>query len=284
MIADAVKNIGGERVEVSSLMGPGVDPHLYKASEGDVRRLSEADVILFNGIHLEAKMGEVLEAMNGRVKTVAVAEALTADRLLSPPGARGTHDPHVWFDVRRWMVAVEAVRDTFVEVDPAHAGEHRERAARYLNELRELDAFVRARLEQVPPDQRVLVTAHDAFSYFGDAYGFEVVGIQGLSTQAEAGTADVQRVARIIAERRIPTIFVESSVPRRAIEAVQAAVASQGPQVAIGGQLFSDALGDPGTPEGTYLGMVRHNVETIVAGLALAREVVRGGDGEEVER
>jgi manganese/zinc/iron transport system substrate-binding protein len=267
MITDIVQNVGGARVQVTGLMGPGVDPHLYKASEGDVTRLAEADVVFYNGLHLEARMGKVFERMQGRVRTVAVTDGIDRALLLAPPEFEGAYDPHVWFDVTLWMKAVERVRDTLIAMDPTSAGLYRANAQSYLEELAELHAYVKAQAGRVPPSQRVLITAHDAFNYFGRAYGFEVRGLQGISTATEAGTADVQALADFIAARKIRAIFVESSVPPRTIEAVQAAVRARGFEVRIGGQLFSDAMGDPGTPEGTYIGMVRHNIDTIVAAL-----------------
>lgn len=267
MIGDAAARVGGNRVEVISLMGAGVDPHLYRASEGDVRRLAEADVIFYNGLHLEAGMGEVLERMGGRTRTAAIGEAIERERLLAPPEFRGAFDPHVWFDVTMWMRAVERVRDVLIEVDGANAGEYRANTENYMRELQELHEYVLAQAERVPREQRVLVTAHDAFNYFGRAYNFEVRGLQGISTAAEASTADVQELSRFIADRRIPAIFVETSIPQRTIEAVQAAVRSHGFETRIGGQLFSDAMGSPGTPEGNYVGMVRHNIDTIVGAL-----------------
>jgi manganese/zinc/iron transport system substrate-binding protein len=265
MIADAVENLGGGRVEVTALMGPGVDPHLYQASEGDIRRLSDADLVVFNGLHLEAKLSDVLGEMEGR--TVAAAEGIDPSLLLAPPEFAGQYDPHVWFDVKLWTQAVERVRDTLAERDPDGADEYRRNAEAYLAELRELHAWVAEEVERVPAERRVVVTAHDAFNYFGRAYGFEVRGLQGISTASEAGARDVQELAAFIAEQRIPAIFVETSVSPRAIQAVREAVRARGFEVAIGEQLFSDALGDPGTPEGTYVGMVRHNVEAIVSAL-----------------
>ncbi len=268
MITDVVQIVGGERVAVTGLMGSGVDPHLYKASEGDVRRLAEADLIFYNGLHLEAQMGEVLEQMDGRgIKTRAVTEGIERDDLLQPEDFEGHYDPHVWFDVTLWTQAVETVRDTLAEIDPGSAGTYRANAAAYLEELEALHTYVQEQTGRIPDEQRVLITAHDAFNYFGRAYGFEVRGLQGISTEAEAGTGDVQALAGFIAERRIPAIFIESSVPERNVEAVQAAVQAQGFEVAIGGELFSDAMGDEGTEEGTYVGMVRHNVDTIVGAL-----------------
>ena len=267
MITDVVENVGGDRVDVTGLMGPGVDPHLYKASEGDVIDLAEADVVFYNGLHLEAKLAEVFERMEGRTRTFAVTDGIPRARLLAPPAFAGAYDPHVWFDVSLWMLAAEHVRDSLAALDRAHASEYRANARRYLARLAELDRYVKRQAARVPRERRVIVTAHDAFNYFGRAYGFEVRGLQGISTAAEAGTADVRRLADFIAERRIPAIFVESSVSPRAIEAVREAVRSRGFDVAIGEQLFSDAMGDPGTPEGTYVGMVRDNIDAIVTGL-----------------
>ena len=267
MITDIVQNVGGDRVNATGLMGPGIDPHLYKASEGDVTRLAGADLIFYNGLHLEGKMAGVLERMQDQIKTVAVTQDIDKTILLAPPEFEGAYDPHVWFNVTLWMKAVERVRDTLIEVDKGSAKLYRANTKAYLAKLGELHNYVIQQAEQIPPDQRVLVTAHDAFNYFGRAYGFEVRGLQGISTAAEAGTADVQALVQFIVERRIPAMFVETSVPRQSIEAVQAAVKAKGFSVEIGGQLFSDAMGASGTPEGTYIGMVRHNIDTIVASL-----------------
>ncbi len=267
MITDIVRHVGGPRVQVIGLMGPGVDPHLYKATEGDVIRLLEADVVFYNGLHLEAKMGDVLERMRSRTRTVAVTDCIDRSLLLASPQFEGAYDPHVWFDVTLWMKAVACARDALVDMDPGSADLYRANAQAYLAQLAELHAYVQAQAARLPPEQRVLITAHDAFHYFGRAYGFEVRGLQGISTATEAGTADVQRLADFIAQRKIRAIFVESSVSPRTIEAVQAAVQARGFHVRIGGQLFSDAMGDPSTPEGTYIGMVRHNIDTIVGAL-----------------
>lgn len=272
MIGDVAAQIGGPAVAVTTLMGPGVDPHLYKARAGDVRRLSRAELVLYHGLHLEAAMAEVLAEMGDRRRTVAVTEWIDEAELVSPPEYRGSYDPHVWFDVRLWMHAARRIAAALREADPAHEAEYARREAEYLRELEALDEWVRERAAELPPERRVLITAHDAFGYFGRAYGFEVMGLQGISTAAEAGTADVQRLGEEIARRRIPAVFVESSIPRRTIEAVQAAVSSRGFRVEIGGELYSDALGDAGTEAGTYIGMVRHNVDTIVG--ALQRDVV----------
>lgn len=268
MIADIARNVGGEHVEVIALMGSGVDPHLYKASEGDVRRLQEADLIFYSGLHLEAQLGEVLEKMNDfGVRTVAVTDKIDRATLLANPQYPDQYDPHVWFDVTMWMKAVEQVQETLSETDPAHKSEYEANAQTFLAQLEELHQYVLSQAATIPVEKRVIITAHDAFSYFGRAYGFEVRGLQGISTEAQAGTADVQDLANFIVENQIPAIFVESSVPQRNVEAVQAAVQAQGFDVQIGGSLFSDAMGSEGTPEGTYTGMVRHNIDTIVAAL-----------------
>ncbi len=268
MIADIARNVGGERVQVTALMGPGVDPHLYKASEGDVRRLQSADLILYNGLHLEAQLGEVLKKMNEfGVRTVAVAEGIDPGALLADPTYPDVYDPHIWFDVTMWMQAVERAKEALIAVDPNHADEYVANAAAYLQELQALHQYVLSQAAKVPPEKRVLITAHDAFHYFGRAYGFEVRGLQGISTEAQPGAADVQNLAAFIVERRIPAIFVETSVPQRNIEAVQAAVQARGFDVRLGGTLFSDAMGSEGTPEGTYIGMVKHNIDTIVSAL-----------------
>ena len=265
MVADAAERVGGDRVRVKALMGPGIDPHLYKASEGDVADLVEADLVLFNGLHLEAKLGDVLERLDDRAAPIAVR--LSEDRLLSPPAFGGQHDPHVWFDVDLWARAVEETGRVLGRRDPAGAAQYRRNAAAYAAELRRLDDWVRDETQRIPEEGRVLVTAHDAFGYFGRRYGFEVRGLQGISTASEAGAQDVQQLAEFIADRRIPSLFVESSVSPRAIAAVRAAVRSRDFDVEVGEQLYSDAMGDPGTPEGTYPGMIRHNVRAIVEGL-----------------
>jgi manganese/zinc/iron transport system substrate-binding protein len=267
MIANLAENIGGEHVTVHALMGPGVDPHLYVASEGDVELLQNADIIFYNGLFLEAQMDDILKQLGERKTVIPVAEHIDPSQLLPWVAYPDEFDPHVWFDVQLWMKAAEAVRNTLVEVDAANADTYRTNADAFLAELSELDAYVREQAERVPAEQRVLITAHDAFHYFGRAYGFEVRGLQGISTASEAGTADVRDLADFIVERQIPAIFVESSVPVRNVEALQAAVKDRGFDVVIGGSLFSDAMGDPGTPEGTYIGMVRHNIDTIVGSL-----------------
>lgn len=267
MIADAVQNIGGERIEVIALMGPGVDPHLYKASEGDVNRMSNADIIFYNGLHLEGKMTEIFERLRNRKTTVAIGETIQKQDLLAPPEFEGNYDPHIWFDVSLWLKAISAIAATLTEMDSTHRLIYADNFNQYGNELTDLHHYVLERASQVLQDKRVLVTAHDAFNYFGRAYAFEVRGLQGISTATEAGTADIQNLAEFIVARRIPAIFVESSVPPRSIEALQAAVESRKFDIRIGGNLFSDAMGDAETSQGNYVGMVRHNIDTIVDAL-----------------
>lgn len=271
LLADAARVIGGDSFEVAGLMGPGVDPHLYKASAGDVELLRRADLVLYNGLHLEGKMGEVFEGLRAQGRrTVAVAERIPAARLL--PIGDGMHDPHLWFDVALWAEALQAVAGAMAKTAPAAATEIGARAVAYFGELAALDDEVRRAMAAIPAERRVLVTAHDAFGYFGRAYAVEVTGLLGVSTVAEAGTDDVQRLAAMIAERRLPAIFVETTVPVRYVEALRDAVLARGHEVRIGGHLYSDALGDADGPAGSYVGMVRENAQTIAAALTQGAE------------
>uniref|UniRef100_A0A832I548 Manganese transporter n=1 Tax=Eiseniibacteriota bacterium TaxID=2212470 RepID=A0A832I548_UNCEI len=267
MVADLARAVGGPHVAVTGLMGPGVDPHLYKASEGDLARLDGARLVLYNGLNLEGKMGDLLVRMSRTRPTVAVTEAIPESLLREPPEFAGHYDPHVWFDVSLWARAVDRVRDALAEADPPRRAAYEANAAAYRDTLAALHAWVAAEIASIPPPRRVLVTAHDAFGYFGRAYGIEVVGLQGISTVAEFGLADVRRLVDLIVARRVPAVFVESSVPRRALDAVVEGCRARGHEVRVGGTLYSDALGAEGTPEGTYAGMVRANVRAIVGAL-----------------
>lgn len=268
MIADVAREVGGAYVDVTGLMGPGVDPHLYKASQGDIRKLEQAKVIFYNGLHLEGKMTDILEKMSSSKLVTAVTETIPIEELHSGKDTGGTeYDPHVWFNVSHWMHAAEAVRDTLVEADPDHAEEYKAQAEAYLAKLKDLDAEVREKILEIPEASRVLVTAHDAFGYFGQAYGMKVMGLQGISTAAEYGAKDVSELRDYLVDNHIKAVFVESSVPAKAMEAIIAGAAQKGHTVTIGGELFSDAMGAEGTEEGTYIGMIRHNVETIVEAL-----------------
>lgn len=265
MIADAAQNVGAGRVDVQPLMGPGTDPHLYKATAGDVRTLDGADIILYNGLELEGRMAEIFDAMRSKRAVVAVAENLHEQDLITLTASK--KDPHVWFDVQLWKQVVESIRDALIDLDPGHSEKYNENTRQYLSKLDELDAWAKREFESIPRDQRVLVTAHDAFGYLGKRYGIEVLAIQGVSTATEASAADIRRLADVLSTRKIKALFVESSVPQSTIEALQQAVKSRGWNIELGGELFSDAMGAPGTVEGTYVGMFRHNVRTIVEAL-----------------
>ena len=269
MITDVARNIGGNAFAISGLMGPGIDPHLYKPSAGDIVRLGDADLVLFNGLHLEGRLTETLEDIHasGNVTTRAIAESIPEDLLLADEENPDASDPHVWMDVSLWSIATEAITQELIALNPDDGEAISLRSEDYRRRLAELEEWVFSEFARVPEEIRVLVTAHDAFNYFGRRYDIEVLGLQGLSTATEAGAADVQSLSAMLAERRIPAIFVESSIPPSTIEAVQAASQARGWDVQIGGELYSDAMGASGTPEGTYIGMVRHNVSTVVEAL-----------------
>lgn len=265
MITDVAREIGGGRVAVTGLMGPGVDPHLYKASQGDIKKLEDADLILYSGLHLEGKLNSIFEKMAKKLRVVAVTRDIPEERLMTVKN--GAHDPHVWFDVQLWAIAAGTIRDALIEADPDGKAVYEKAAADYLAKLEALDAYAREQIASIPEKDRVMVTAHDAFGYFGKAYGIEVVGLQGISTAAEYGSKDVTSLRDMLVERKIKAVFVESSVPKRSIEAVIEGARKLGHEIRIGGELFSDAMGKEGTVEGTYIGMVRHNVDTIASSL-----------------
>ena len=268
MLADLSTVIGGERVTVDGLMGPGIDPHLYQASEGDVSLMQKADIVVYNGLHLEGKMGEIFENLSGgKANVICIEDGLDESRLLASEDDSSAHDPHIWFDVALWKEAAKTVADGLSQADPDGKADYEANLESYLKELDETDTYIRNRAAELPEAQRVLVTAHDAFQYFGKAYGFEVRGLQGISTDAEAGTADVSALADFIVERQIKAIFVESSVPPKTIEALQAAVKAKNFDVAIGGELYSDSLGDPEAGTDTYVLTVKANIDTIVDAL-----------------
>ncbi len=268
MLADLVSSIGGERVTVNGLMGPGIDPHLYQASAGDVSLMQKADVVVYNGLHLEGKMGEIFENLSNQGSAViCIEKGLDESSLLAWENDSSIHDPHIWFDVSLWKDAAKTVAIGLTDTDPNGKAEYEANLDTYLKELDETDTYIRSRADELAEEQRVLVTAHDAFQYFGKAYGFEVRGLQGISTDAEAGTADVSELANFIVERQIKAIFVESSVPPKTIEALQAAVKAKGFDVSIGGELYSDSLGDAKSGADTYILTVKANIDTIVNAL-----------------
>ena len=267
MLTDLVKNIGGDLIDVQGLMGAGVDPHLYKASEGDVSKLFNADVIFYNGLHLEGKLVAVFEKMEAQKTTVALGEFLAKEGLIGSDYFASNYDPHVWFNIQYFKEFSDKVTSVLSEKDPKNASSYTLNNLAFQQELDFLHRAVVNTIATLAPEKRILVTAHDAFNYFGKAYGFKVVGLQGLSTATEAGVQDVQKLSEYIIANKVKAIFIESSVPRRTIEALEAAVLSKGHQVSIGGSLYSDALGDGGSVEGTYVGMFLYNVKTIVNAL-----------------
>ena len=267
MIADAARAVGGNRVTVTSLLGEGVDPHTYRPTRSDIARLSGADLILANGLYLEAQLNEPLKALAKTKSVVFAAERVPQDRLLSDPEYKGRFDPHIWMDPKLWTLVVEAVRDALIERDPAGRTTYDAGAKAYSAELARIDGYTKQILQRIAPEERVLITAHDAFNYFGRAYQFEVEGIQGLSTESEAGLKRVEELVRLVAARRIKAVFFESSVPERNIRALIEGAAARGHKLEVGGELYSDALGAPGTYEGTLLGMLDHNVTTIARAL-----------------
>ncbi|WP_024461186.1 metal ABC transporter solute-binding protein, Zn/Mn family [Marinimicrobium sp. LS-A18] len=275
MVADVVREVGGDQVRVEGLMGPGVDPHLYRQTRRDITALSRADAVFWNGLYLEAQLEEFLERLAQRRPVFAVAEGVPERLRLSDEEYRSQSDPHVWMDPGRWRYGVEAVRNALVELRPDQKAYFEQRAEAYLSKLEKLDDYARGVLGSVPEGQRVLVTAHDAFGYFGDAYGFEVLGIQGFSTESEAGLSRIEALVDLLVEREIGAIFVESSVSDRNVRALIEGAAARGHSVRIGGELYSDAMGPAGTYEGTWLGMIDHNVSTIAR--ALGGEVPSGG-------
>ncbi len=267
MIADAARAIGGDRASVRALMGPGVDPHGYRQTRTDVLALSRADLVLWNGLYLEAQLEELLLDLGARQRVVAVAEAVPRDARLAHPDYDGRFDPHVWMAPPTWRSAVEAVATALTEARPGHADYFAANAQAYLDEMARLDAYARETLASTPEAARVLVTAHDAFGYFGRAYGFDVEGVQGISTEAEAGLRRIEELVALIVARRVPAVFVESSVAQRNVRALVEGAAAQGWAVTIGAELFADAMGVEGSYEGTYVGMIDHNVTVIARAL-----------------
>jgi manganese/zinc/iron transport system substrate-binding protein len=279
MVGDLARGVAGNGAEVTQLMGAGVDPHLYKPTRSDIARMLGADIVFYNGLLLEGKMTDALVRVATAGKPVfAVTELIDEDYLLAPPEFQGHHDPHVWMDPGAWAKALEIVRDRLADQQPARRAEIAANAARMAQEIAALDAYAERVLASVPSERRVLVTAHDAFNYFGRRYSFEVQGIQGLSTESEAGLRRIEELVELIVERSIPAVFVETTVPDRTVQALVAGAAARGKEVAIGGALFSDAMGAPGTYEGTYVGMIDHNVTTIARALG-GRTPPRGLNG-----
>ncbi|MDO5707819.1 MAG: zinc ABC transporter substrate-binding protein [Andreesenia angusta] len=268
MLKDLVDQLSGDHLEVDGLMGPGVDPHLYKPSAGDVNKLEEADLVVYGGLHLEGQMGEVFGSLEKKDKMILDSSSnLDESLLLKSPDFQGNFDPHIWFDVTIWQEVAKEVEAKLEELDPENKDDYKSNLDSYLAELDELDKYVEEKAKEVPEDQRVLVTAHDAFNYFAKRYGFEVKGLQGISTESEASTSDVTEISDFIKDRKIKAIFVESSVPKKNVEALQEAVKAKGFDVQIGGELYSDSLGDEGSGDDTYIATVKHNIDTIAGAL-----------------
>jgi len=267
LLADVVRNIVKDSAEVHSLMGPGVDPHLYKASIGDLRKLVAADYVFYQGLHLEGKLGEVLSKLSRTRPVFALTEGLPADQIITADEKSAYPDPHIWFDVSLWKDLVGLTNEKMAELMPGAAVYFSANTETYTEQLDSLESSIRRRMDRIPVHKRVLITSHDAFNYLGAAYNIEVIGLQGISTLAEFGLRDVSDLVKLIVSRDIKAVFVENSVSSKSLEAVVAGASQQGSQVRIGGTLYTDALGDPEGPEGTYIGMMNYNINTILKAL-----------------
>ncbi|MEM9110137.1 MAG: zinc ABC transporter substrate-binding protein [Planctomycetota bacterium] len=276
MVSDLVEQVAGDRAEVEMLIGPGVDPHLHKATRSDIETLMGADVVFYSGLMLEGKMSDALvSAATSGKKVYAVTEELDDEFLLEPEDFEGHYDPHVWTDPKGWAKAVEVIRDKLIEFDPDGKEVYTANAQALIDKINELDAYAEKVLTSVPESSRALVTAHDAFNYFGERYGYDVIGIQGISTESEAGVQDIERMVDLLVERKIGAVFVETTVSDRNIQALIEGAKAKEHTLVIGGELFSDAMGEPGTYKGTYVGMIDSNVTTIAR--ALGGEAPEGG-------
>ena len=279
MVADIVRNVAGDKAEVTGLIGEGVDPHLYKPTRADVARLTEADVIFYSGLLLEGKMSEVLENLAKDKPVHAVTDQIDKQYLLEPPEFEGHPDPHLWMDVQGWSKAVGAVQQAMEQYDPENKALYQQNAQAYQEKLQALDTYDTERFATIPESSRVMVTAHDAFNYLGRAYNLEVIGIQGISTESEAGLGDLNKLVDLIVQRKIGAVFVETSVADKNVRALIEGAKARGFDVKVGGELFSDAMGSSGTYEGTYIGMIDHNVTTIVRALG-GEAPEKGMDGK----
>jgi len=269
MIKDAVENIVGDKAKVEGLMGPGVDPHLYKATQGDLRKLQQADIIVYNGLFLEGKMGEILQKLKSKKTVIAMAEKLPENSFINNTEFQGASDPHIWFDVQLWNEATQLLSKELIATDSSNQEYYQRNTSIYTHQLDSLHQAVKIQIDKIPENKKVLITAHDAFAYFGRAYGVNVRGLQGISTLSEFGLRDVSNLVEFIVENKIPAIYTETSVSKKAIKAVLEGCRSKGHDVVIGGSLYSDAMGEDGTFEGTYIGMVHSNVKKIVEGLSI---------------
>ncbi|MEM9702152.1 MAG: zinc ABC transporter substrate-binding protein [Planctomycetota bacterium] len=267
MVADLARNVGGEHVEVTQMLGPGVDPHLYKATRDDVKTLSEAEVVFYSGLMLEGQMADVLVKMARTRPVVPVTESIDVETLLEPEEFEGQYDPHVWNDVSAWSQAVDAVVTALSEFDPDHADEFAANGKAYQEKLSELHEYGKKVIATVPEDRRLLITSHDAFNYLAEAYDLNVSAVQGISTESEAGLQQIASLVDTLVEKKVEAVFIESSVPRKSIDSLVEGAKAEGHNVTVGGELFSDATGPDGTYEGTYIGMLDHNLTLIARGL-----------------
>lgn len=275
MAADLVRRVGGERVQVRQLMGSGVDPHLYKPTRDDIRQLMSSDLIVSVGLLLEGRMQESIAKLSEQQRVLVLGASLSAERLLTEEGSGGHPDPHVWMDVALWADSIPAIVEALSETQPEYAGEFRSRGEQLTAELAALHEFGLECVQSIPSERRVLVTSHDAFRYFGRAYGLEVLGIQGISTESEAGLVRVNELVDLLVTRRVSAVFAETSVSPKNLQALIEGARSRSHEVVLGGELFSDAMGESGTPQGTYSGMLEHNLTTVTE--ALGGRVPSGG-------
>lgn len=267
MIADCVQQLVGDAADVVALMGPGVDPHLYKATQGDLSRLRQANAIVYNGLHLEGKMQSILEKLSKEKPVYAVTSGLRKEKLLEDAENPGNFDPHIWFDLQLWGEAFQGVSTFLMATFPTRANEIEANHGFFQKSMEALDHTNKSVLAQIPEEKRILVTAHDAFRYFGRAYNVRVESLQGISTASEYGLRDITRIVNLITEKKIPVVFIESSISPRSLQAVVEGCQKNGHQVQIGGSLYSDALGEKNAAAATFKGTVLHNLNTIASGL-----------------
>jgi len=275
MVADIVRNVGGDHVTVTQIMGSGVDPHLYKPTSDDVKTILDADIVFYSGLMLEGKMADTLVKVARKKPVYAVTELVEEDQLFEPEEMEGHYDPHVWMDVSLWVRCVDVVSKSLQEFDSQHAEEYQRNAAKYKEVLTKLHEYGVTCSDSIPKESRVLITSHDAFNYFGRAYHLDVQGVQGLSTESEAGLQRVNQLVDLIVDRQVKAVFIESSVPRKNIDALIEGAKARGHNTIVGGELFSDAMGQAGSYEGTYVGMLDHNLTVVT--LALGGEAPKNG-------
>jgi manganese/zinc/iron transport system substrate-binding protein len=275
MVSDVVRQVAGERAKIVSLLGTGVDPHSYRPTRDDIVQLQKADVVFYAGLRLEGKLSDVLQSLGEKKPVFAVADAIDPARLLSPEGGHGAHDPHVWMDASLWTETAGVVAKHLSAYDPTHAAEYEANAKAFVEKCKALHDYGKSALATVPPESRLLVTSHDAFSYFGRAYNIEVMGVQGISTESEANIKSINALVDLLVARKVKAVFVESSVSAKNVQAIIEGARSRGHPVIIGGELYSDAMGEEGTYEGTYLGMIDHNITIVTR--ALGGQAPAGG-------